>query len=423
MRPVLALAAKDLRLLLRMRAGLFFTLVWPILVAVGFGLILGGGSDQRSSIPVVVADEDNTAASRALVERLSKGGELDVQAASRAEAIDLVRKGRRTASIVIKRGFGAAADRMFYGAPPEVELGIDPARKAEAGMLEGVLMKHGVARMQQMFDDPAAGRQLVANARRALPPMGTTDGADATLRMLNELDRFLAEGPPSKPRAAGAGTGGGWQPLAIVKTGVTGERRGPESAFDFTFPQGVLWGIIGCMMSFAVGLVVERTHGTLVRLQAAPLTRAQVLGGKAVACFTAALFVEVMLYAIGVFGFGIHVPSIGRLALATVSVAVAFVGIMMLIATIGRDEETTGAAGWAILMPFTMIGGGMMPLFVMPAWLVRLSDVSPVKWAILALEGATWRQFGWSEMLLPCGILVAVGLVTFGVGTRVFKTT
>ena len=74
-------------------------------------------------------------------------------------------------------------------------------------------------------------------------------------------------------------------------------------------------------------------------------------------------------------------------------------------------------------MPLTMIGGAMIPLFVMPAWLVRLSALSPVKWAILALEGATWRQFGWSEMALPCAILLGVGLVAFTIGTRVFRTS
>ena len=35
-----------------------------------------------------------------------------------------------------------------------------------------------------------------------------------------------------------------------------------------------MWGIIGCIMSFAISLVSERVHGTFVRLQMAPLTRA-----------------------------------------------------------------------------------------------------------------------------------------------------
>jgi ABC-2 type transport system permease protein len=420
---VLALAAKDLRLLVRARAGLFFTFVWPVLVAVGFGAILGGESEQRSAMAVAVADEDRSAASRAFVEALAKGGELEVHTASRADAFDAVRRGRRTAAIVLESGFGVASGRMFYGTPPRVLLGIDPGRRAEAGMLEGILMKHGAARLRRLFDDERAGRASVAEARQSLPPAGTSPGTDSTLKFLSALDEFLVTKPPASSAKDGAGSEGGWQPLAVEKTSVAVQRSGPPSPYSFTFPQGVVWGILGCVMSFAIGLVVERTRGTLVRLHVAPLGRAHILGGKALACFVAVLVLQAMLYALGVLVFGIRVPSMLRLAAAMVSTGVAFVGLMMIVSAIGRDEQATGAAGWGLMMPLAMLGGAMIPLFIMPAWLVRLSALSPVKWAILALEGATWRQFGWAEMLQPCAILLAVGLVAFAIGTRIVKTT
>lgn len=36
-----------------------------------------------------------------------------------------------------------------------------------------------------------------------------------------------------------------------------------------------------------------------------------------------------------------------------------------------------------------------------------------MKWAVLAVEGAIWRGFTLREMLLPCGILAATGIVFF----------
>jgi ABC-2 type transport system permease protein len=74
--------------------------------------------------------------------------------------------------------------------------------------------------------------------------------------------------------------------------------------------------------------------------------------------------------------------------------------------------------GWAIMMPLMMLGGGMIPLFIMPSWLAQLSSVSPVKWGILALEGAIWRNFSAAEMALPLGILIAVGVVGLWFGAR-----
>jgi ABC-2 type transport system permease protein len=93
----------------------------------------------------------------------------------------------------------------------------------------------------------------------------------------------------------------------------------------------------------------------------------------------------------------------------------------MLTSTLGKTEQAAAGAGWSIMMPLTMLGGGMVPLFVMPKWMVTAGNCSPVKWAILALEGAIWRGFSFREMLLPCGILVAVGIVSFVVGTRTFR--
>jgi ABC-2 type transport system permease protein len=65
-----------------------------------------------------------------------------------------------------------------------------------------------------------------------------------------------------------------------------------------------------------------------------------------------------------------------------------------------------------------MIGGGMIPLMVMPGWMLRLSDFSPVKWGIMALEGSIWRGYSVAELLPACGILVAVGVVCLALGVR-----
>jgi ABC-2 type transport system permease protein len=71
------------------------------------------------------------------------------------------------------------------------------------------------------------------------------------------------------------------------------------------------------------------------------------------------------------------------------------------------------------MMPLAMIGGSMVPQMVMPAWLLRISNFSPVKWMILGVEGAMWRGFSMSEMVLPCAILLGFGLVCFTVGAVV----
>ena len=166
--------------------------------------------------------------------------------------------------------------------------------------------------------------------------------------------------------------------------------------------------------------MAERNAGTLVRLLVAPLTRAQVLLGKALACFVAILAVEALLLRVGAVAFHVRPASPACWWPRALAVAVAFVGLMMLISTLGQTERSASGAGWAILLVMSMLGGGMVPLFVMPAWMATASNLSPVKWAVLALEGALWRGFTAGDMALPCAILLGVGLLAFAFGARAF---
>ena len=119
--------------------------------------------------------------------------------------------------------------------------------------------------------------------------------------------------------------------------------------------------------------------------------------------------------------FGVRPTSYGMLALAGLSAAICFVGFMMLVASLGRTEQTASGAGWAILMPLSMIGGAMVPTFVMPAWVQSISFISPIRWTMLAIEGGVWRNFSIAEMATPCAVLIGVGLVCFTLGTRLLR--
>ena len=161
--------------------------------------------------------------------------------------------------------------------------------------------------------------------------------------------------------------------------------------------------------------------GTWQRLLAAPGTTAQILMGKGLSCFLACLFTLSLMLTLGNLFFGVRFGSPPLLVLAVLSSAFCFSGLMMVISTMGRTERAVAGAGWAAMMPFAMLGGAMVPLFVMPEWMQTLGSISPVKWAILALEGAIWRGFRPSEMLLPVGILLAIGTIGFVFGLIVLR--
>jgi ABC-2 type transport system permease protein len=424
MREILAMIGKDLRVLRRDPMGFFFTFIFPLMFAIFFGTMFSGSGREARGLQIALVDEDHSAASQALAARLDTVPEFSVQAMDRARAHEAVRLGKRLAYVVIPPGFGVSRQRMFVGKGPELEIGIDPSRRAEGGMIQGVLARYLSEQMQALFSHPET---MQAQVRRDLAAMDTGSTMPAAQRaplhrFLGELDRFLgARGTDTTRRAVD--TGAGWSPVNFKTTEVARLRSGPRNAYEVSFPQGVLWAILNGAFGFAMGLVNERTRGTLVRLRMAPVSRGKILAAKAGAALLSILIVATIVLTLGAIFFGIRPGSVPLLALALVSAAVALVGIMMVISVSGSSPRGVSGLGWAVMMAMSMTGGGMIPLFAMPPWMQTASMVSPVRWVIIALEGAFWRGFTPAQMALPCGILLALGLVTFAFGTRMMKWT
>ena len=426
MRAVLALALKDLREFSRSRSAMFFTFAWPLIVAVLFGLLIGGGGGASPRLSVALVDEDRTAGSSAFADALEDSAALNVARMARDEALEAVRTGRRMAAMVLPAGFGEAREKLFAGTPPTVHVWVDPSREAEAGLLEGVLMQHGADVLQELFTNPSASQGRVQAMLGELQAGGGASTQPELEQFLGHLDAFLGSpaaipGPVAPQDGAAPtdeGAAGGWQPLVVTRHDLVRQRTGPRSGYDVTFPQAMMWAIFGCVMTFGGSFVTERVRGTYLRLQVSPMTRPQILAGKAAAAFLAIVGVLGVLLMLGVVGFGVRPQSWPALLAAVVSAAVAFVGIILMLASLLKTEHAVGGIGPAVMMPLFLLGGAMIPLMVMPAWMLTVSHVSPVKWAILALEGAIWRGFGPAEMLVPCGVLLGVGLVTFALGAR-----
>jgi ABC-2 type transport system permease protein len=178
---------------------------------------------------------------------------------------------------------------------------------------------------------------------------------------------------------------------------------------------------MGVVMGFGVALVQEKAKGTMTRLVVAPISRMQILGGKALGCFMALVLVLGVFFLMARLIFQVPIDHPEKVLVAVICVAFLFVGIMMFLASIGKTERGMSSVGWAVMMVFAMFGGGMIPLFAMPAWMLQVSNFSPVKWAILMFEGATWREFSYAEMLLPCSIMLVLGVLLFLAGSRLLK--
>lgn len=413
MKGVWTLAKKDLLLLWRDRLSLFWLLGFPLVFAALFGAIFGGsGPDEANPLEVAVVAEDLTEAEREFVARLDASDALAVEELPRGVAEEAVRKGRKLAWIDVL-SVPASGFMMFGGSPPELAIGIDPSRRAEQGLLQGLVAEAAFAGLQEVFADPETGRR---QAREMIQQVREADDVPPAQRVVlatffGALEQFLGSVEPGP-----GGIGGSALEPKIEIVPVTRSRRGPPNAYSVSFPQSILWAVLGAAAGFAITLVRERSSGTMVRLLTAPVPRSAVLLGKALACFLTVCAVVAILLGVGVVVFGVTVESPLLLAVGTACAAACFAGVSMLLSSLGRTEQAVAGVAWGVLVVMAMLGGGMVPQMVMPRWMLQAGAVTPARWTIEALEGAIWRDYSAQEMALPCAVLIGMGAIAFAAG-------
>lgn len=418
MNTALTLALKDVKLLLRDKAALFWVLVFPLLIAILFGSIFGG-SNESNAIKIAVIDQDQTKESKGLVERLGSSKAVSIKAPEGKDPVDEVRRGNLSAYVLIPKGYGEAARTMQYDSGPGIQVGIDPSKNAEAGMLQGVVSEAAYKGMSEMFSQPTEMRGSVQEGLKTLQAKNNPQDA-TTVRFLGELDRYLAAGGTmSRDDSSGFSFKG----PKIEQVKVKPDGATPASPFEITFPQAILWGLLGVISTFAISMVKERQQGTLIRLRVSPMSFGQILAGKGLACFIACVGVMALLLLVGKVLFHIQLQSPALLALAIASGAFCLVGVMMLLSVLGKTEQAVSGSSWGVMIVMAMFGGGMIPVFMMPPWMQAAGNLSPLKWTVISLEGAIWRGFTLRDMVVPCLVLIGIGVVCFAIGVRVLRTT
>ncbi len=451
---ILAIAVKDLKLILRDKASAFFTFVFPLLLAIMFGFFFGGGGDS-GHMTLGVVDEDRSEGARSFVQDLTEVDGIEVSELQTAgEAATKIRRGDLSAAVVLPKGFGESVSSVFSGGGMKITGYVAPGAKAETGLLTGKLTELGFRRMIDGFSDP---KMFTGQIDRALASINTSPDISPERRstlstFLHSLGSFSKEidaqdnaelKPPDRGgQAEGTGakngasdgpknTGGvaerksvmsNFRPVDVSFEELTSDRSGPRTAFEISFPQGVVWGLMGCTMAFGISLAEERTKGTLLRLTTSPLSRSQILLGKAVGCFIACVAVQTMLILMALLPpFRVHVTSPVAMVAGVLLCGLGFTGVMMLLAGLSRTESAAQGIGRAVMLVLALIGGGSMPLFLLPKVVQTISGISPFKWATLLIEGGLWRNFSAGDMLLPGGVMVVIGVAGYAIGASLFR--
>jgi ABC-2 type transport system permease protein len=352
------IAHKDLRSLVRDRMALFWVLGFPLVFGVFLAAVLEAGLGGTTAPVAVEVVAPEGPAAQPLLDALGRSERLQRTSSDEATALERVRRGESVAALIVRQSDDPARP------PLTLEIVVDPARAHD-------------------------GERIQAELARALAPVDNCISS-------------LCAGDPRRPT------------ISVRRLVTGGAERRPS---DYVFAPAVMWGLIGCAACFAISLVAERSRGTLRRLGAAPIQRRQILLGKALACGLACVAVALLITLVMGLGFSVRFPAPLKLGLAVLCTSLCFSGITMLLSVLGKTEQSVAGAGWGALIVLSMLGGGMVPLSLMPVWLAELGQLSPVRWGIVALEGALWRDFSYAELGRSCAVLLATGALGFAAGS------
>lgn len=431
MRAILAIAKKDLRLMFRDKGDVFFTFVLPLILATLFGAVFSGGSSGGSKISIALVVESDTRLATGIADDLAADAAFEVtRMDARESAVDAVRAGKATAAVFLPKALAEGMGAMFQGRGIPIEAVVDPTRRAEAGLIQGKLNELAFRQFPKLAADESETKQMFASMRASIGSSKDLSPSQklAASALATAGESFFSSFFTSVGARGGAGTGDGsgatesrgaaWSPVDVKVTELPTRKGGPRSSYDISVPQGIVWGIAGCVGAFAASIVVERSRGTLSRLRLAPITRTHLIAGKGLACLVTALLVQILLITLAVVLVGVQIAQPAMLAVACVLAAFAFSGLAMLVAGFCRTEAEANGAGRGALLVLALIGGGTIPVFFMPPILQTLSFASPFRWAVMAIEGPFWRDLAPAEQVVPLIVLAGIGVCGFFAGAR-----
>jgi ABC-2 type transport system permease protein len=186
-----------------------------------------------------------------------------------------------------------------------------------------------------------------------------------------------------------------------------------------------LLGIFPFVVMFLVTSIAtlrERRSGTLERLLAMPLGKADLLGGYAVAFGTLAALQAVVATAFSIFALGLDVAGNGWwLLLVAVVDAVLGTALGLFTSAFAATEFQAVQFLPAFVLPQFLLCGLLVPRDQLPDVLRPISDVLPLSYAVDAMHSITTSSAAAGDVTRDLLIVLAFAVVALGAGAATLR--
>jgi ABC-2 type transport system permease protein len=352
------LTIANVKSLVRDRAALFWTLVFPVMFVFLFGWIFGGSGDTKISVGIV--DEDMTVVSQQLTSAFSdvelislKPGNLDEQKAA-------MQRGDVSAIIVIPEGTQAAV-----GAKQQIALHVyvDPTKTQTTQVIAGI-----------------------------------------AAQIANGFNLRLA---------------GGTSILGVSQQSLTST---DISAVAYLVPSILAMALMQLGVFAAIPLVQQREKGILKRMGATPLPRWMLVASNVLLRLMVAIVDAVVILGVGALFFKVSITGNPLAVVFFVLLgAAAFLALGFMLASFLKTEDQASGVVQVVQIPMMFLSGIFFSFDFLPSFLQTVARLLPLTYLADALRQVMVNGTQIAPLPVDLAVLTGWLVVCLGVAARSFR--
>jgi len=359
MRHALLIAGKDLRRRLRDRSAYIVGIIAPLGLAAIFSVVFNPLSAASFSASFGVVDQDGGSVAAAFVDQALAGfaaGQDDVTIVS----VDSVEDARR-----------------------RVEAGGDPLSNAEDGLSAAFVIPPGFSDAVQQ--GRAAALEVIgsraASTSAGIAEALATGFANEVTAVDLEVRTYVAAGGVIGPGTVSAALE---HPAPIEVGSVSAATRQLDDATSMTVGMAAMFLFYVTQLG-VLGLLEERRDGTLDRLLAAPIRKASILGGKAIASYALGILSMTVLVVSSTYLLGADWGNPAGVAILVLAFTFAAVGIMAVVSGIAKTDEQANTYTAVVAIALAILGGSFFPVSQVGGLMATVSRFTPHAWFVQGL--------------------------------------
>ena len=347
-----------------------------LLPAIQLALLANAATFEVKSARLVVVDEDRSATSRGLVDRL--------RAAGRFRLVEATPSAERADEAMMRREAG-----VILHIPRDFERDLVRTRTAPVQLVLNA-------------EDGAAAGVTLAYAQRIVADYSSELAATLRLSALSEDEPVPGHGRLDV-RARG------WY--------------NPDLDYRFYMVPGILVQLVtmvGTLLT-ALNIVREKELGTLEQLNVTPVTRGQFIAAKLIPLWSPGLVALTIGMLVARFAF--HVPMRGSVVLVfgTASVyLLAALGVGLLVSTMVSTQQQAMFVTFFIVLVYLLMSGLFTPVRSMPTWAQWLAQANPVMHFIEIMRAVMLRGAGLHEIARSLAVLSLIAVGVFSLSVRLY---